>query len=222
MDPRIPTRFDGPIVDVPIPVDAASDAPIDARVIVPVSGTGCTPAAPVTTFPGGVACADWMGTLTIDRATVTESGGALSISPSAGAAGAFGQCGRAIVFDAPGVFVEISDVVDGVSTFTSVGLSAFGPIVYSMSVRNDILVFQHTLGTITTIPYDPVAMRWWRMRPITGGVLYETAPEASAWTVRATSSVPSSEMTDVQLFGGVGAAEPAPGTARFETVNVCP
>ncbi len=72
------------------------------------------------------------------------------------------------------------------------------------------------------VPYDPVAMRWWRMRPITGGVLYETSPDASSWTLLATSNRPSSQAMQVTLFGGVGFAEAAPGAARFEAVNTCP
>ena len=72
------------------------------------------------------------------------------------------------------------------------------------------------------MPYDPVAMRWWRMRPVGGFVAFETAPDGLAWTLVSTSTdpVPTNGLAQVTTFMRTPSADP--GVACFEGIDVCP
>ncbi|MEU0214546.1 hypothetical protein ABZ281_05250 [Streptomyces sp. NPDC006265] len=83
------------------------------------------------------------------------------------------------------------------TTFSSLIL---GPVDNGTFVRfkwvvwNQTLVFENAVGywdaSPTTVPYDPVAHRWFRFREAGGTFYWETSPNASTWTVRRSMTTP--------------------------------
>ncbi len=186
-----------------------------------VNQTTCTPPGTACAFPGGLPCSCW-GTRSFTNAGIGESNGRLTISPNANTAGAQGSCLRsAVPFEAPGVIAEISAVVRGAQGLTAVQLGAT-PNVYTLSVRDGVLVMEDGDGTVASVGYDAVAMRWWRIRPVGAQVIYETAADGKTWTTRGTSNRPASASYEVRVIGGTIGPQSDPGTAQIEGINVCP
>ncbi|MFE2539047.1 hypothetical protein [Actinacidiphila glaucinigra] len=48
----------------------------------------------------------------------------------------------------------------------------------------------YTDASPVTLPYDPVAHRWWRFREAAGTFYWETSPDAATWTVRRSLATP--------------------------------
>lgn len=193
-------------------VDAVPDGALDPTCVAPGAGT---------TFPGGAPCADWGGTPSVIDATITESGGQLVITPSANTAGAQGGCVRsAVPFGAGGAIVEVSSVLAGANTLTAFQLG-LGATALSMAVSGGMLLSQDGTGTRASVAYDPVKMRYWRVRPTTAQIVFEYG-DGTSWTQHGSSSQTPLASYDFQILAGELAAAPAPGSARIESVNLCP
>lgn len=92
--------------------------------------------------------------------------------------------------------------------------------------KDDMLNFGYertdTYNKIKSIPYDPVAHRFWQMRESDGVVIYETSPDGQTWTNQL-------EMPEAALFpldlvriyvGGIGdAGTMGPRQARFDKLS---
>jgi len=65
-------------------------------------------------------------------------------------------------------------------------------------------------------------MRWLRMRPSGGKLVFETSGDAHTWTIQRTSTVAVPTMADVTIDAVTPAVVVMPGFAQFEGVDVCP
>jgi hypothetical protein len=89
-----------------------------------------------------------------------------------------------------------------------------------------LLIFQVTINgqlTALSIPYDPVAHRFWRFRydPAANAILFETSPDNTTWTVQ--HSVVLQKAVGpmaVELSAGTGSATTNPGTAVFDNFHL--
>lgn len=187
-----------------------------------VDGTSgaCVQPAAFCAFEGVGPCSCW-GTPSVINAGMSETGGALSITPNANTIGAQGSCTRNnVAFGPEGIFIELSQVVSGAQGLTALQIGS-SPDVFEIDIQN---------GTISTTDgsnnggtsYDPVAMRWLRVRPIATGTTFERSADGRTWTAFYTTGRAASAMYNVRIIGGTIGAEAAPGAARFEGINVCP
>ena len=114
--------------------------------------------------------------------------------------------------------VEVSAVLNG-SSITAIQLGG-GATALSMVVQNGQLLAQDAGGTRGMIAYDPTATRFWRIRPA-GAIVFEYG-DGTTWTQLATSAQTPQATYTTQLIAGEITAVAMPGTARFESVNLCP
>lgn len=170
-------------------------------------------------FPGGSPCGTWGTPIAFD-ATLLEENGTLSISPAANIAGAVGGCARTdVILGVGGVFVEISAPLPGTGT-TALEFSGRGAV--GMHVRNGILAATDLLAVPAQITYDPIAMRWWRIR--IDGLLfdYEFSRDGKNWTLFANSITQAFDSGTIHLTAATESASATPGTALIETIDICP
>lgn len=217
------------VVDDPVdaaiadaPTDARADARTDAAVDATIDATttvGCTSPGNATSFPPGPPCAGW-GTSFANNASVQNSGGRLLITPVPAEAAATAGCTHTTVpFGVDGVLVEVSQVLAGTSSRTRLELSGTG---LSIGVEGGQMVARAGGATRASVPFAAATMRWWRMRPIGGGIGFETAADGLHWTTLATAAGPPPATAPIRIVGDTPSAEPAPGAARIEGLNLCP
>jgi len=80
-------------------------------------------------------------------------------------------------------------------------------------------------GTYTargTVTYDPVTMRWARLREASGTVYMDTAPDGKTWTQRASWVVSGVALTSVTASLGAGGDSNGASPAIFDNVNLVP
>jgi hypothetical protein len=183
------------------------------------TANGCVDPGGGSTFPGGLPCSNWQGTPVFTNAGLSESAGTLSITPNPNTAGAQGLCSKMNVpFGAGGAIVEVSEVLSGAS-ITAIQLGG-GATALSMVVQNGLLLAQDGTGTRGMVQYSPTTTRFWRIRPA-NPIVFEYG-DGTIWKPLGTSAQPPQATYNTQLIAGEITAVPAPGTARFESVNLCP
>ncbi|MDQ3333767.1 MAG: hypothetical protein M4D80_01175 [Myxococcota bacterium] len=181
--------------------------------------TGCIEPGAGTTFPGGPACSTWGGNVTMINASVSEASGTLSITPNPNTAGAQGTCLKNnAAFGAGGAIVEVSAILDG-NSLTGIQLGG-GATALSMVAQNGTLLAQDASGTKGMVAYNAATTRFWRIRP-QSGVVFEYG-DGTTWTQLGTSTQMPQATYNVTLIAGEITAVAMPGTARFESVNLCP
>jgi hypothetical protein len=197
-------------------VDGAHDAS-DAITSDGDNAIGCIDPGDGDPFTSGTPCSKW-GAMVMAQTSLTESSGALLAIPTPTVANAHGGCTRAAVpvTDA-GVFVEISRGLDNGDT----ELSADG---FAMSIRS-----RHELALVEpgepmspTVPYDPIAMRWLRLRPSRGTLVFEYSPDGRDWTIARVSTAAAPATAEVTVGTRTPTVEVMPGIAQIEGINVCP
>ena len=59
--------------------------------------------------------------------------------------------------------------------------------------RDGVLTMRRASGAVdaTTVPYDPIAHRWWQIVEAAGQVRWETSPDATTWTQRKSTPTPA-------------------------------
>lgn len=158
------------------------------------------------------------------NAQVTASGGVLSITPAANFQNS-GGCvsGDPIEFIDGGVFVEVLAVLPPGHGFVSLTVQG-GPTQPSITARDGELRLTVPGDVIAAMPYDPTAMRWWRLRPdrASRSTVAEFATDGSHWQRLGALDVPPEPQIILELSAGTDAAEAAPATARAAHLDVCP
>jgi hypothetical protein len=203
--------------------DGGGDAPVSGD-----AGSGsCLDPGIGDSFDSPTVC-DW-GSAAGNNTTLTQTGGALLMTPAPDIIDASGTCARSgVAFTPAGVFAEVSGIVTNFTSLQFVddsdgdwGIESLGsglePIVGSV-----LEVFQPSGEIGSGTPYDPVAMRWWRMRPVGGVVVFETAPDGLHWTLVTTSTDPAPTLGLAQVGTFMRSPDADPGIARFEGIDVCP
>lgn len=100
-----------------------------------------------------------------------------------------------------------------------------GTVVFRVQ-GNSLLSEVNTTGmpqVATTVPYDPVAHRWWRIRESAGSVHHETSADGMSWSVQQSVSTPDYVANSAVGIGRVSESNSAtPGTTVFDRFNVAP
>ncbi len=191
--------------------DGAGDGPV---------ATGCiSPGDPEPFDIGGAGCDTWGTATTSIGNTMTESAGELvmTLGSDLNVTGA-GCTEVAFVSFASGVFVEVGDAPASITTTFAVTNASNAML--GVEVGGGMIEYSIGGASPVDVPYDPVAMRWWRLRPDPVGstTLFETAPDGLTWTARASEPV-----IYTMVHAGVGMAGVGPGTSvHFAGIDVCP
>jgi hypothetical protein len=209
-------------------LDAVPDAPPDA----PPDARTCQPQLIHDDFTGTSLCDGW-GTPT--GLAAMEGGGMLAITPVASTPGSQGGCfsSTPVAFGPDGVFLQVTTIVNEADNNGSGGTFIFfqtrsptpgNGVTLNMSVGGSMLSVQAG-STTAAAPYDPIAMRWWRIRPVPElpAVVGEVSPDGLTW--QTILSAPGPVPTSVTLeftSGEYGNGVPAPGTTTIEGFNICP
>jgi hypothetical protein len=182
--------------------------------------SGCVDPGIGDSFTGLIPCNPW-GNPIVQNAGLNVSNGTLQVTPNANNANAKGGCTRASVpFGAAGVFVEVSQVTPNATTYISLTGTSMLSILVSGS---EISPVESGSMMVPIIPYDPVAHRWWRIRPNGAHAIFEGSPDGRTWNtlyVGTTASVPAT--VTVEFGAQTATAVPMPGAAKFESIDVCP
>jgi hypothetical protein len=150
---------------------------------------------------------------------VQESGGMLRVVPTPTVTNARGGCRRiATPLTAAGVFVEISRVLDQGNTEF---IAAASGATFAMTINASTIAFTQDMDAMTRA-YDPGAMRWLRMRPSAGKLVFETSHDGHTWTIQRTSTIAVPTMADVTIEAVTPSVVVMPGFAQFEGIDVCP
>jgi hypothetical protein len=192
------------------------------------SGSGsCADPGVGDSFDSATVC-DW-GSAAGSNTALMQTGGALLMTPTPDIVDASGTCARSgVPFTAAGLFVEVSGIVTNFTSLQFVdgsdgdwGIEAVGSGL-GLPTGPTLEIFQASGEIGSGVAYDPVAMRWWRMRPVGGFVAFETAPDGLHWTLVTTSTDPAPTLGLAQVGTFMRTPSADPGVARFEGVDVCP
>jgi hypothetical protein len=177
--------------------------------------------------PATQACQPWGGAF--GTADVEVRDGALTITPTT-IPGSFGGCDSDVehptAFGSGGVFVEAVAV-------TPTGHNRAGLSLDGGQVRIVLLAFQGRLRLsdfatveVASLPYDPVTMRWWRLRPdrLAEITIAEYAADGYHWNrLGEVDGRPDSVI--VELAAGLepdAVIDGSPVVTRFDHLDVCP
>jgi hypothetical protein len=167
-----------------------------------------------------------------DDATVVEAGGELTLAPKAAAFWVARYEARRL-HDARGerVVVEVVQPFGTTSgartTFTlRLDTARFIEIVVvggNIQFRKSVVDGGSRMDTIGSVPFDPVAHRWWGLRVADELTHWETSADGKIWIAQAEHpNAALFSMAQVQArFGGDGdaASFASAGTARFDNFN---
>jgi hypothetical protein len=222
---------DAPIVDAPggdtpvpdAPADAMTDAMTDAMIDGP--SPACISSGTMDTFTGNTPCSPW-ATYDETRATVVQTGGKLRITPSQSVLTTHGGCFATGLsnWGPEGLFVAVDDALEGSSSYTALTAYVALGTASQIVVRNGMIeVWNPGIGValVSTI-YNPVAMKWWRLRPVTTGVTAEYSANALDWVFLATVLGTPPSQIRIDIGAGTNSQELSAGAAVFDNLNVCP
>jgi hypothetical protein len=190
------------------------------------SSGACVPPDPAsaTTFPAGAPCNGW-GTETVVSATVQQTGDELLVSPNPSSFGAQGYCKRpGVLYGAAGTLLQIGSVIVGPGGVTGMQLGTGGTALELVDDAG-MLTAQDASGTIAQAPYDAATMSWFWIHPNAAGTgsVFETSPDGLTWTTfTTTSQAPAASNAVIVIAATLTGSNPAPGTARFESFDLCP
>lgn len=211
---------------------ALATAPADGLTFVKVAMSFDTPGSSYTAFvadanggtPSGTACPiaeladDFSGDLVKWAASTTSGGGTITNADgiahltftTTGTAEAMGLTSSTIYdIRSSALTVEVVQMVDVATTQT------FELVVKSSSA---VAVFEQTGGKLTartatpisTNTYDPVAMRWWRIKGGATSISWEVSPDDNAWTQLAEAmQIDGLDQVDVSIVAAGKATSPS-------------
>lgn len=187
-------------------IDAAPDAP------------GCVPTLDDDFSGGGAPCGTW-ASLNKRNATVSLVNG--QWTAAFGQADSYAQCISVGTSAVPsgGIFAEL-EAVSGDAWFGfRKGTTEITMYAGYGAFRLDSAGTNFAFGA-----YDPVAMRYWRLRIAPAGdtVISDYSADGATWTDFGGASLPFAADSEVELYfgGGVGGGTP-PLTLAFERVGSC-
>jgi hypothetical protein len=121
--------------------------------------------------------------------------------------------------------VEVVQATSG-SANTIFALTQDGSHWYRFVEEGGMLYFQYKAGgpiSSTSVPYNPVQHRFWRLRhdATNNLMLWETSADEETWVIRrkATPLIPITALY-IALNAGTYKAESAPGTAIFDSFKL--
>ncbi len=197
-------------------VDASPDGVPCASVATPhdnfSSVTACSPWGMQTGDPSITRQGQGMFVVTPQPSIPAQSGGCTTISP--------------VALPPGGTFIEVSSAL----SMTGACFMWFRARSQDASIGGQLILQYGKLGISDPmagtngiqVAYDPVAMRWWRIRPVADGIVGEVSPDGNAWHVFGTIPGMPTAMVTIDFEATCGVGDPAPGTAVFQSFDVCP
>jgi hypothetical protein len=177
-------------------------------------------AAPIIddTFSSVQLCAPW-GTSFMNAGAAITEGGSLVIDFSMVNANAGCLTSASVQLGSYGTSVEVAHAITGQDAYTALQL---GDIDRSISVLNGQLeLATKSVATVyASIAYDPVAMRWWRMRAVPGAIVGDYSPDGVIWTPLGSAPTTLAPTRMVVMAGVV--TVPSADQAKFTHFIVCP
>lgn len=155
---------------------------------------------------------------------VTSGNGRLTIAPPSDAYSGGCEAPEGAFADG-GIVAEITQVIGG-SAYAYTGIQAYGTIDTSIHVNAGSLKF----AAPSSVPvwaedeYDPVAMRWVRIRPDRANTAIEAeySSDAKTWMRLGSVATPVPVTVKATLIGGVAQGAPViSGVAEFSHFIVC-
>jgi hypothetical protein len=208
------------------PVDAPADGSIDGPPIDGSQPAMCTSSGTMDTFQSNTPCNPWASFDSTNGAQTTQSGGKLRIAaPTVGTASSHGGCFALALstFGPEGVFIAVESALTGSSSYTALtAYTAAGQAASIAVLGGVLLVSAPGSPAVAQKVYVPAQMKWWRLRPVAGGVIGEVSPDALTWT--AVGTVPGVPPTQIKIdiSAGTNAVEAAAGIAIFDNLSTCP
>ena len=181
--------------------------------------TSCVSPGYGDTFDEALPC-NAFGMPMVTNGGLATSNGTLTVTPNANANTMVG-CQRVnAAFGEAGAFVEVSQVAPAPAQ--TVLLVQIGAKFASILVTPPFIGYVDPNANMVMTAYDPVAMRWWRLRPVGAGLNAEASPDGKTWTRFASSSPGITGTGTVEVFVQTDSTNGAPGTAKIEGIDVCP
>jgi hypothetical protein len=186
----------------------------------------CSSGSPSDGFDvAGPACGTW-GVPTTNGLDMTRTASALEITPNAtpGMTSDFAGCTVNNYDLRQGAMVEVSAVLGGNMGYTNITFD-FGASIVAIQVGGFdgmIYAYDETMDAGHR-PWDAASARFWRLRVEGTQIRAEVSPNAGTWTELFRRDAAGSDLTAGQITFGAGRdSSAASGTARFESVNLCP
>ena len=125
-------------------------------------------------------------------------------------------------FDDRGVFIEVPTIEPAASGKTAMLLDD-GSVLIIARIGKLFFLSESGGDIYAETSYDPVAMRWWRMRPDRDAnvAVADYSPNGFDWTELGRSDDPPPQTYDLKLEVGVDDVEPTPGFGEFDNLNTC-
>lgn len=202
--------------------DGAVDAPLDT----PQPPMQCMASGTSDTFQGNTPCSPWATFDSTGGAQTTQSGGKLRVAePTASTGATHGGCiqiGTA-AWGPEGAFIRVEQALAGLGSYTALTAYVASGTPATIVVENGTLIVRAPGGmTVASKVYDAQQMQWWRLRPVAGGVIGETSPDALTWNAIGMVPGPPPAMIRIDISAGTSGVQAAAGTAVFDNLNVCP
>ncbi len=166
---------------------------------------------------------------TMTNGVLLETGGALELRPSASTGSVAYRSNEGLLVRGGEVAIEVTGMVDVTTTarFTLGLIRSNAGFVNIRQTAGELLVEMGTTSggftPVISMPYDPVAQRWWRLvfdaTPGSREGAAEVSPDGRAWTQLTTFTAPfPADLVHVSLAAdAAGAVEP--GFVRVDTFN---
>jgi hypothetical protein len=177
--------------------------------------------------PATQACQPWGGVF--GTADVEVRDGALTITPTS-IPGSFGGCDsdieHPIALSAGGIFVEAVAVTPTGHNRAGLGLDGGQVRIVLSTFQGRLRLSDVTTNEVASLPYDPVAMRWWRLRPdrMAQRTIAEYAADGYHWSrLGEVDGRPDSVI--VELGAGLesdAVIDDSSAVTRFDHLDVCP
>jgi hypothetical protein len=197
------------------PRDAARDALADST----IDAAPCVPGTIVDHFNSATPCGPWGSPNMSGGAVLAEGTGRLTIVLGTGGTSHGGCTDPGANAFGAGVFVEITSVAGGTTGYTNLNAYAVSGVSGQLVIKGGLLSMATPLVSVT---YDPVAMRWLRLRPTSQGVEGDYSADGVHWTVLATNTGAAPAMIKLDFGAGTDVGETLAGHATFQNLNVCP
>ena len=213
--------IDVAVVDAPGGSDAAdaTDAAIDGP-----AQPQCMASGTMDMFQSNTPCSPWATFDSTGGTQTTQSGGKLRIAgPTAATGSTHGGCIKIglSAWGPLGVFISVDQTLSGGYTALTAYVASGTP--GTIVVENGSIILREPGGMdVASAVYAPTAMRWWRLRPVTNGVIGETSADAVTWNMLGRVPGPPPTMIRIDISAGTNGVVANAGTAVFDNLNVCP
>lgn len=192
------------------------------------TGSFCPASTLRDDFSTGTIGDQWASSYTSGGCTYAESGGNFNVALGTGA-GQDCSLRSATAFDLTNdaVFTEVVASPGVTQTYMALRASVLSGEDVEIVVAGTLLQCAQIIGgnytTSCSIPYDPVAHHFLRLRGAAGMLAWETSPDGTTWTTRAQATPPIPlDAVQLSLAAGTNGAPAAATSAAFGTFDVLP